>query len=257
MTARPMLQDLKYSLRQLGRQPSFTIIAGLTLALGIGVSTALFSVIDAALLRPLPYPNPEELVTPQCEGGQRRQDRVTTPPRWKTFAGGERSIAIIAHAGMGRVSGFGHAHRRDRHAAASHRRGSLRRFSRDLRHHADSWPRHSGGRHARRRSCRGAARPRLLATGIRRRSECARPRRPRSRTGPSTIVGVLPAGFYPETAVWQATQFSNAMARSTRFGYAGDRATAAGRDARQARAALDAVTPPAVLRGPAPVQFAW
>ena len=58
-----MLQDLKYSLRQLGRQPSFTIIAGLTLALGIGVSTALFSVIDAALLRPLPYPNPEELVT--------------------------------------------------------------------------------------------------------------------------------------------------------------------------------------------------
>src|SRR5690242_20677984 len=47
-----MLQDVKYALRQLGRQPAFSLLAGLTLALGIGVSTALFSVIDAALLRP-------------------------------------------------------------------------------------------------------------------------------------------------------------------------------------------------------------
>ena len=62
-----MLQDVKYALRQLGRQPSFSILAGLTLALGIGVSTALFSVIDAALLRPLPYPNPEQLVTIDVE----------------------------------------------------------------------------------------------------------------------------------------------------------------------------------------------
>jgi hypothetical protein len=50
-------------LRQLRRNPSFAAVAILTLGLGIGVSTALFSVIDAALLRPLPYPNPEELVT--------------------------------------------------------------------------------------------------------------------------------------------------------------------------------------------------
>src|SRR5687767_3760143 len=58
-----MFQDVKYALRQLASQPSFSILAGLTLALGIGVSTALFSVIDAALLRPLPYRNPEQLVT--------------------------------------------------------------------------------------------------------------------------------------------------------------------------------------------------
>ena len=62
-----ILQDAKYTLRQLGRQPSFSVLAGLTLALGIGLSTALFSVIDAALLRPLPYPNPHELVTISVE----------------------------------------------------------------------------------------------------------------------------------------------------------------------------------------------
>src|SRR3990170_1132573 len=62
-----ILQDVKYALRQLARQPSFSVLAGATLALGIGVSTALFSVIDAALLRPLPYPHPEELVTINVE----------------------------------------------------------------------------------------------------------------------------------------------------------------------------------------------
>ena len=62
-----ILQDVKYGVRQLGRRPSFSIVAVLTLALGIGVSAALFSVIDAALLRPLPYPHPEELVTLDVE----------------------------------------------------------------------------------------------------------------------------------------------------------------------------------------------
>src|SRR5688572_1869373 len=62
-----IVQDVRYALRQLWRQPSFSILAGLTLALGIGVSTALFSIIDAALLRPLPYPNPEQLVTLSVE----------------------------------------------------------------------------------------------------------------------------------------------------------------------------------------------
>ena len=67
-----ILQDVKYSLRQLGHQPSFSILAGLTLALGIGVSTALFSVIDAALLRPLPYPHPEQLVAIRSRAGSTR-----------------------------------------------------------------------------------------------------------------------------------------------------------------------------------------
>jgi len=66
------MNDLKFAFRQLLKNPGFTAVAVLTLALGIGATTAIFSVVYAVVLRPLPFPEPERLVaiwtqTPQVE----------------------------------------------------------------------------------------------------------------------------------------------------------------------------------------------
>jgi putative ABC transport system permease protein len=83
-----LLNDLRYALRRLSSTPGFTVVAAMTLALGIGASTSIFSVLDAFLLKPLPYRDPERLaeIWLQHPNGIRTDNlQPATVPEWRSL----------------------------------------------------------------------------------------------------------------------------------------------------------------------------
>jgi len=105
------LQDLRYSARILLKKPGFTFIAVVTLALGIGANTAIFSVVNAVLLQPLPYPEPDRLTqiflnnpeTPQGKGSFGNADFLAVAERSQSF----EKVAAIAAGNRFSVTGGG------------------------------------------------------------------------------------------------------------------------------------------------------
>ncbi len=98
-----LLRELRYGLRTLTKSPGFSAIAVLTLALGMGASTAIFSVVDAVLLRALPYPNPEKLVRvwEQAPNGHRIN---LSDPNFDDFRAQNHAFAELAAYEYGQSS---------------------------------------------------------------------------------------------------------------------------------------------------------
>ena len=88
-------RDLRYGARLLGRTPGFAIIAVVTLAIGIGASTAIFTLLNRALFQPLPVRNPGELVSLNNSGGGNRMLPLFSYPTYLDLRDRSRSFAGV------------------------------------------------------------------------------------------------------------------------------------------------------------------
>ena len=109
-----LVRDLRYSLRMLGNKPAFTAAAVLTVALGVGANTAMFSIVSAVLLRPLPFPEPDRLVRIAFnEPGLGLRDVPFSVPELEDLrnrAGIFKDVSTIASANVN-LTGAGHPER--------------------------------------------------------------------------------------------------------------------------------------------------
>ena len=92
---KPLPQDLRYAIRLMLKSPGFSLVAILTLALGIGPNSAIFSVINAVLLRPLPYPDPGKLVVVYCSASD-TPHFGSSPPDFRTLREQNRTFETLS-----------------------------------------------------------------------------------------------------------------------------------------------------------------
>ncbi|WP_446745205.1 ABC transporter permease [Silvibacterium acidisoli] len=90
-----ILQDVRYALRQLRKSPGFALIAVLTLSLGVGAATAIFSVVDAVIVRPLPFQHSERIYVPRTLSRQGYQQPFSWPS-FKDFRAQNHSFAAFS-----------------------------------------------------------------------------------------------------------------------------------------------------------------
>ena len=93
-----LMQDMRYCLRTLRRYPGFAAVAVITLALGIGANTAMFSIVNGVLLRPLPYSHPEQLVSvfSTFSGQEGLESGSTSPPDFRTLRQRNHTLAGLS-----------------------------------------------------------------------------------------------------------------------------------------------------------------
>src|SRR5579871_140868 len=121
-----VLHDLRYALRMLRKSPGFTAVAIITLALGIGANTAIFSAVNAVLLRALPFHDPDRLVVlwetnPHVEGflGQRLPVRLESYLRWKQDAHSFQELAVYRSGDAVNLTGIAKPERIESATASS------------------------------------------------------------------------------------------------------------------------------------------
>src|SRR5436853_1094469 len=90
-----LLSDVRYAFRMIAKQPGFAALAVLAFALGIGANTAIFSVVNAVLLRPLPYPHPERLIR-LGEGSPNFPFGSVSYPNYLDWRAAQRSFTDLA-----------------------------------------------------------------------------------------------------------------------------------------------------------------